>query len=71
MDEETIEVTLDSEEQRAIIKDILGIGIEKNLHPMKYIIALVQAFKIICEETNIRYDEVLAIMQDSEDNHLH
>ena len=70
MDEEICEVILSSEEQRKIIKDILDVGLTGSLHPMKFIIALVQAFKIICEETNIKYDEVLAIMQDTEEDYL-
>lgn len=70
MDEEICEVVLSSEEQRQIIKDILNVGLNGNIHTMKFIIALVQAFKIICEETNIKYDEVLAIMQDTEEDYL-
>ena len=71
MSNQIVEIEIDPEEQKKLIKEIINLGSVMKVSPLLYSLALVSAFKVICDETNIQYDDLLALLEDCEQSEVH
>lgn len=72
MTEDTEEIVLDEEYQKELTKAIISIGQKNNVHPIKFVLATITAVQIICDYENLKLDDLLILLNDTEsDKSLH
>ena len=69
--DENIEVELDEEEQRKLIREILLVGNNNNTHFVKFVFALAESIRIICNFEGLDAEHVLKIAFSEDDPNLH
>ena len=70
--EEYIEIELDEDEQRNTIKHLIKVGSDHNIHPIKFVFALLQLAYTICETEKYNIDDLLRILNSTDfDHNLH
>lgn len=70
-DTDIIQIELDSEEQKKLIHDVMNLGQQLNVHPVKFFFAVVQAAQIIAESEGFELDDMLALIDEDFEAHLH
>lgn len=68
---ENIEIELDSAFQKKLIRNIIAVGSKNDAHPVQFVIAIIQAAKIITDQENLELNDFLKLLGNETDPRLH